>query len=222
MNRLHHLIEPEHRRQYNTLKSCVFLELQPLTARPPEHVTLLLTRVARGERSAAEELLPLVYDNLRALAGSYFRHESPNHTLVPTAVVHEAYVKLVGGEQSGWQNRAHFFAVAASAMRQILADHARRKKAAKRGGGQHRVTLSGLVTPPTAESQIDLVALDEALARLADLYPEQARITELRFLAGLQVNEVAEILGVSESTIERKWRMARAWLRRELSGTTMS
>ena len=184
----------------------------------PDDVTQMLTRAARGEESAAANLLPLVYDNLRALAGSYFQVERSDHTLQPTALVHEAYVKLVGSEQTDWKDRAHFFAVAASAMRQILADHARRKKAAKRGGGQHRVTLTGLKTPPDLETQIDLIALDEALASLAAAYPDQARIVELRFLAGLSVDEVAHVLGVSESTVERKWRMARAWLRRGLSG----
>lgn len=185
-----------------------------------DDVTRILARAARGEKSAAAKLLPLVYDNLRALAGSYFVNERGDHTLQPTAVVHEAYVKLVEGERADWKDRAHFFAVAASAMRQILADHARQKRAAKRGGGQHRVTLLGLETPANGESQIDLIALDEALAKLTDAYPEQARITEMRFLAGLSVGEAAHVLGVSESTVERKWRMARAWLRRELSGDT--
>ena len=189
-------------------------------ATSPDDVTQMLTYAARGEESAVAKLLPLVYDNLRALAGSYLLNERGDHTLQPTALVHEAYMKLLGGEKSDWKDRAHFFAIAAGAMRQILADHARRKKAAKRGGGQHRVTLSGLKTPATTESQIDLIALDEALAELADLYPEQARIVEMRFLAGLTVDEVAHVLSVSKSTVERKWRMARAWLRRQLSGDT--
>ena len=175
-------------------------------ATPPDDVTQMLTCAAHGEESAVAKLLPLVYDNLRALAGSYLLNERGDHTLQPTALVHEAYMKLLGGEKSDWKDRAHFFAIAAGAMRQILADHARRKKAAKRGGGQHRVTLSGLKTPATTE--------------MADLYPEQARIVEMRFLAGLTVDEVAHVLSVSKSTVERKWRMARAWLRRQLSGDT--
>ena len=183
-----------------------------------DDVTQMLIRAACGEEPAAAKLLPVVYENLRALAGRYLLQERGDHTLQPTALVHEAYVKLLGGESSDWQNRAHFFAVAASAMRRILADHARRKKAAKRGGGRHRVTLSGLKTPPAHETQIDLIALDEALAKLADLYPDRVQIVEMRFLAGLTIDETAHVLGVSESTVERKWRVARAWLRRELSG----
>ena len=162
----------------------------------------------------------MVYDELRALAGSYFQVQAPNHTLEPTALVHEAYAKLAGGADDEWQNRAHFFAVAAKAMRQVLADHARRKKAAKRAGNRHRVTLSGLLTPPDGENQIDLIALDEALEKLSQRYPEQARVVELRFLAGLPLEEAAHVLGVSDSTVKRQWFLARAWLRRELSEET--
>ncbi len=183
----------------------------------PEQITEILQRVRRGDDSAAAALLPMVYDELRALAGSYFQAQDPNHTLEPTALVHEAYAKLAGAADDEWQTRAHFFAVAAKAMRQVLADHARRKKAAKRGGDRDRVTLSGLRTPPDGVSQVDLIALDEALEKLSQRYPEQARVVELRFLAGLRLEEAAQVLGVSESTIERKWLMARAWLRRELS-----
>ena len=186
-------------------------------------ITEVLTRVGRGEKSAAAALLPLVYDELRALAGSYFRRQRPEHTLQPTALVHEAFVKLAGHTNAGWQSRAHFFAVAAKAMRQILADHARRKKAAKRSGGrQNRVTLSGLLTPTTDESQVDLIALDEAMANLAKLSSRQGRIVEMRFLAGLCEDEVAHVLGVTPRTVQRDWRMAKAFLRCELDGDSLS
>jgi RNA polymerase sigma factor (TIGR02999 family) len=165
----------------------------------------------------------MVYDELRALAGSYFERQSPEHTLQPTALVHEAFVKLVQPAGGEWESRSHFFAVAAKAMRQILADHARRKKAAKRGGGrQHRVTLSGLLTPPTIEQQIDLIALDAALETLARLSPRQSQIVEMRFLAGLDEREVAHVLNVTTRTIQREWRMAKAFLWRELSGDSQS
>ncbi len=183
-------------------------------------VTTVLTAAASGEKSAIAALLPLVYRELRALAGNYFRIQGAGHTLQPTALVHEAYLKLIGSEDGQWETRAHFFAVAAKAMRQILADHARRKRSAKRGGGeQQRVTLSGLITPAAVESEVDLLALDEALAKLAEVYPEQARVVELRFLAGLTVEEAVAVLGVAERTVKRRWRMARAWLRRELGET---
>ena len=180
-------------------------------------VTQILARVSQGERSAVNALLPLVYDQLRALGASYFRQRQPEQTLQPTALVHEAYLKLVGPGEIAWQSRAHFFAVAAMAMRQILTDHARRKKAMKRGGEDwERITLSGLQTP-VADSAIDLVSLDGALTRLAEADARQAQVVEMRFLAGLTVEEVAEVLNLSVATIEREWRMAKAWLRRELN-----
>ncbi len=180
-------------------------------------VTQILGRAASGERSAIQELLPLVYSELRALAGSYARGREAQETLQPTALVHEAYVKLVGANEIQWESRAHFFAVAAKAMRQILADYARRKAAAKRGGKHNRVTLAGLETP-TPESEVDLSVLDGSLTRLAAIDERQYRIVELRFLAGLKVEEVAQVLDLSVTTVEREWRMARAWLRREMSG----
>ena len=183
-----------------------------------DNLTSILAQAAQGDQSASEELLPLVYDRLRALAGSFFRRERPDHTLQPTALANDVYLQLLGREGTDWQSRAHFFAIAARAMRQMLTDHARRKKAEKRGGDQHRVTLSGLVTPPDVESEIDLVDLDRALTRLAETYPEQARIVEMRFLVGLTIEEVAYVLGTSTPTVVRRWRMARAWLRRELAG----
>ncbi len=184
----------------------------------PDNVTQVLARVARGDDSAVAALLPVVYDSLRALAGSFFRQERADHTLQPTALVHEAYVRLLGSVDSNWEGRAHFFAVAAKAMRQILADHARGKKAAKRGGpDRKRITLSGLKTPPV-DSQIDIVALEDALTKLGRIDQRQCRIVELRFLAGLNVDDTAHVLKISAPTVKREWRMARAWLRRELEG----
>ena len=187
-----------------------------MAAHLPSDVTQVLARAARGEESAVAELLPVVYDSLRALAGEFFRHERADHTLQPTALVHEVCVRLLGSADANWENRAHFFAVAARAMRQVLADHARSRNAVKRGGrGRKRITLSGLKTPPTT-SQVDLVALDEALGKLGGIDPRQCRIVELRFLAGLSVDDTARVLGVSSPTVKREWRMAKAWLRREL------
>lgn len=158
----------------------------------------------------------MVYDELRMLASSFFKRQQAGHTLQPTALVHEAYAKLVisGPEMSGeskWTSRAHFFAVAAKAMRQILANHARERRAAKRGGDWHRVTLSEALTP-SGQRDLDLVALDEALEDLAALDERQARIVELRFFAEMTIEEISHVLGVSVSTVEREWRMARAWL----------
>lgn len=179
----------------------------------------MLARARKGEDSAIASLLPLVYDELRALAGAYFQRQASDHTLQPTALVHEAYVKLIGPNDAGWESRAHFFAVAAKAMRQILTDHARRKKAAKRGGAEERqkVALSRIDTPVQSD-EFDLIALEEALTKLADIDERQCRIVEMRFLAGLTVSEVAEVTSLSTATVEREWRMAKAWLRRELSG----
>lgn len=186
----------------------------------PAQVTHLLEAARDGRASAADQLLPLVYDELRALAGSFFRGQRRDHTLQPTALVHEAYARMVKptGEVSGedhWTGRAHFFAVAAKAMRQVLANHARDRRAAKRGGDWRRVTLSDHFTP-TSKKDIDLIALDEALENLAALDPRQARIVELRFFAEMTVEEIAHVLEVSVSTVEREWRMARAWLSAQL------
>jgi RNA polymerase sigma factor (TIGR02999 family) len=186
-------------------------------------VIQLLTEVGKGHASAADQLLPLVYDELRALASSYFRRQRADHTLQPTALVHEAYAKLVGGlagDMSGsarWTSRAHFFAVAAKAMRQILANHARDRRALKRGREWERVTLSAAISP-SDERDLDLVALDAALARLAELDERQSRIVELRFFADMTVEEISHVMGVSVSTVEREWRMARAWLTAQLRG----
>lgn len=184
----------------------------------PNEITEILARVECGDDSAIAALLPKVYGELRALAGSYFKFERPDHTLQPTALVHEAFVRIAGAEISGWQGRAHFFAIAAQAMRRILTEHARSKKAIKRGGGQKRVTLSGMLTPPDAEQQFDLIAIDAAMSKLEKLFPRQGRIVEMRFLGGLKEDEVAHVLGVTTRTVQREWRTAKAFLRVELKG----
>ncbi len=176
----------------------------------------MLARAAGGDDVAVRELAPLVYEKLRSLAGEFLRHERAGHTLQPTALVHEAYIKLVGSAAVDFNNRAHFFGIAARAMRQVLTDHARGYRAAKRGGAERkRLTLTGALTP-AGLSQVDLLALDEALEKLAVVDPRQTRIVELRFLAGLGIEETGHVLGISAPTVKREWRMARAWLRSEL------
>ena len=174
------------------------------------NVTQLLDQLSSGDRSAADRLLPQVYEELRALAASFFRQQPGNHTLQPTALVHEAFVRLVGASDANWSGRKHFFDVAAMAMRQLLTDHARRRAALKRGGDRERVVLedSGGVNEPGHD--VDLIALDEALAELQSLDPRQARIVELRFLAGLSVEETASLMEVSPRTVKLDWQMARA------------
>lgn len=192
-----------------------------------EDVTLLLNAIEQGDRRAAGQLLPLVYDELRRLAARNMRRESPDHTLEPTALVHEAFVRLVGpGGASGeggagggrsWHGRAHFFAAAATAMRRILIESARRKQRDKRGGGLIRQSLDDdLLAAAAADADDRLLALDEALTKLAATQPELARLVELRFFTGLGVEEAAELMGVSPRTAKRNWSYARAWLRREI------
>ncbi|OHB81947.1 MAG: RNA polymerase subunit sigma-70 [Planctomycetes bacterium RBG_16_64_10] len=180
-------------------------------------VTRCLHALSRGDRSAMEQLVPLVYDALRQQAASYLRREPAGHSLQPTALVHEAFLKLADQKHVSWQGRSHFFAIGAQAMRRILVDHARRKARAKHGGRRRRIALDEhLVVSPQRDE--DLLALDEALSKLARVDPRQAQIVELRFFGGLSVQEVAEVLGVSKRTIEADWTAVRAWLRRELSG----
>ena len=176
-------------------------------------VTALLKAWSGGERGALERLLPLVYGELRRLAASYMRQERPDHTLQPTALVHEAYLRLVDQNVS-WQNRAHFFGIAAKMMRRILVDHARRRQAAKRNAPIYRLSPpEGLAGP---DRDPELLGLDQALGDLEALDPRQARIVELRFFGGLGVEETAVVVGVSSATVKREWRTARAWLRREI------
>jgi RNA polymerase sigma-70 factor, ECF subfamily len=180
-----------------------------------EDVTEVLAQMRDGDKRAADKLLPLVYDEFRALARHYLAQERANHTLQPTALVHEAYMKLVDQTRVDWQGRSHFFAVAAQAMRRILVDHARARQRDKRGGGRARVVLDEAVALSPQKDE-DVLALDEALERLAKLDARQAKVVELRFFGGMNVDEVAAALGVSKRTIEGDWTFARAWLSREL------
>jgi len=181
-----------------------------------EAVTELLIDWGKGNQAALDRLMPLVYSELRRLASNYLRRERQGHTLQPTALVNEAYLKLVDQRSAKWQNRAQFFGVAAQLMRRILVDHAREHQAAKRGGAdQQRLSITsaeGLASQPP----IDLLALHEALEELSTLDPQQSRIVELRFFGGLSIEETAEVLGIGHATVERDWKMARAWLRRKL------
>jgi RNA polymerase sigma-70 factor (ECF subfamily) len=183
---------------------------------PPESVTQLLVDWSKGDQRALDKLMPLVYRELRRLAANYLRHERQNHTLQPTALVNEAYLKLIDQKNAKWQNRAQFFGVAAQLMRRVLVDHARARQANKRGGSdQQRLSITKaekLVKQP----EIDLLALHEALKQLAALDRQQERIVELRFFGGLSIEETAEVLGIGHATVERDWKMARAWLRRAL------
>jgi RNA polymerase sigma factor (TIGR02999 family) len=171
---------------------------------------------ASGPR-AVSKLMPVVYDELRKLARHYLRRERAGQSLQATALVNEAYLRLKRDKRQPWQNRTHFLAIAANSMRQILVERARARKAAKRGGEQIRITLDEAVAAG-GEREIDLLALDEALTRLAVIDPEEARIIELRFFAGLSIEEAAEALGISSATVKRGWNMARAWLKREMQG----
>jgi RNA polymerase sigma factor (TIGR02999 family) len=181
-------------------------------------VTQILSAIERGDPHAAEQLLPLVYDELRKLAAVHLADEKPGQTLQPTALVHEAYIRLVGPvSDKQWEGRAHFFAAAAEAMRRILLDLARRKRRQKWGGGMARRDLDGL-DPAAPEDPDDLLALDEALDRLAAADPQTAQLVRLRFYGGLPIPEVARILGVSPRTADRTWAYARAWLHQAVAG----
>jgi RNA polymerase sigma factor (TIGR02999 family) len=187
-----------------------------LPANDPGDVTRLLAAVSDGSPEAVNQLLPMVYDELRRLAAGYFQAENPGHTLQPTALVHEAYLKLVDQRTAGWQDRMQFFGVAAQAMRRILVDHARTRRAGKRDPGGKRVPLDDAVACLEERAE-DLVAVDEALARLARFDERKARVVELRFFGGLTVEDTANVLGVSGRTVEREWTLARAWLRGEVT-----
>lgn len=179
-----------------------------------EDVTVLLNAASEGDESAPEKLLPLVYDDLRRLARVYFANEKTEHTLQATALVHEAYIRLVNWENVSWKNRAHFFAVAAEVMRKVLIDHARKKNALKRDSGQ-KILLEEAVSF-SKNKELDLVKLDEALQTLEKLDQRQAKIVELRFFGGLSIEETAYILKISETTVKREWTFAKAWFQREL------
>lgn len=178
-------------------------------------VTQLLQDWSAGKQEARDELLGLVYEPLRAIAGRHLNHEREGHTLQPTALVHELYLKLVGQRRVAWNDRAHFFAVAAQVMRRILVDHARRRNSEKRGGDVVSVTI-GAAGDLAASENFDVIAVDAALEKLETIFPQQARIVELRFYAGLTIDETAAVLAISPATVSREWTMARAWLRREM------
>ena len=180
-----------------------------------QEVTVLLAALTRGDDGAASKLIPVVYDELRRLAGNYMRRERVDHTLQATALVHEAYLKLVEQRSVNWQSRAHFFGVAAQLMRRILIDHARGHSRQKRGGEQKKVSLDEMLV--FSEQQADkLLAVDDSLNHLAKLDPRQAHVVELRFFGGLSVEEAAEVLGVSPKTVKRDWSVAKAWLYADL------
>ena len=186
-----------------------------------ESVTQLLVDWGKGDQKALDKLMPLVYSELRRLANNYLRHERQNHTLQPTALVNEAYLKLIDQKHARWQNRAQFYGVAAQLMRRILVDHARQRQAAKRGGSDQQrlsITSAGQLGAKqlATEPAIDLLALHEALEELAIIDLQQSRIVELKFFGGLSIEETAEVMGVGHATVERDWKMARAWLRRKL------
>jgi RNA polymerase sigma factor (TIGR02999 family) len=183
----------------------------PVTVPSQQDVTRLLVRLTEGDRGVLDDLLPVVYGELRKLASSYLRRERVGHTLQPTALVHEAYMRLVDQTQVQWQNRAHFFGVAAQMMRRILVDHARAHEAEKRGGEFQKLSLDENIDV-SGERDVNLVALDDALNLLAEIDPQKMKIVELRFFGGLSVEETAEVLGVSAPTVKRQWRMAKAWL----------
>ena len=183
----------------------------------PPQITGLLIDWNNGSLEALEKLMPLVESELRRIAANHMRRESPGHTLQTTALVNEAYLKLVDQKQVRWQNRAHFFALASQLMRRILLDHARSNHRAKRGGEAAHLNLDD-VAVITPEKSGDLIALDEALDALAEFDPQKSKIVEMRFFGGLSVNEVAQVLGIAPVTVMLHWRLAKAWLRREMLG----
>ena len=186
-------------------------------SRSSQDVTGLLVAVRDGDKEAADLLVQAVYADLRQKAAAFLRRERPGHTLQPTALVHEAYLRLIDQQRVVWQNRAHFLGMAAEMMRRILIDHARNRRARKRGGTRTRVTLDEALASSMPRS-LDLVALDDALNELATLDPEQSRVVELRAFGGLSVEETAEVMGISPATVKRYWSFSRAWLARRMAG----
>jgi RNA polymerase sigma factor (TIGR02999 family) len=182
-----------------------------------QDVSIILRAWSSGDRAAADELLPCIYDELRKIAAQYLRKERSDHTLQPTALVHEAYLKLVDISHVEWQDRAHFFAVAAQVMRHILVDHARARRTDKRGGEVQRIALDEAISF-SKEPDVDLLSLDESLKQLATFDEQQARIVELKFFGGLTIEEIAEVLKISPATVKREWTMAKAWLHKRITG----
>ncbi len=182
-----------------------------------EGITQWLIAWSEGRREALDRVLPLVYEDLHRQATRFMKREQANHPLQPTALVHEAYLRLIDQRKVKWRNRAHFFGVAAGMMRRILVDHARLRRAEKRGGGWERVTLVGDEVAADAPNEVDILALHESLERLAAFAPRQERIVELRYFGGLTIEEAAEVVGLSQATVVREWTIAKAWLRADLS-----
>jgi RNA polymerase sigma-70 factor, ECF subfamily len=186
--------------------------------RDPDGITALLQQIRQGDVAAESELMPLIYQQLRAIARKQMAHERPDHSLQATILVHDAFLQLVGNSQIDWSNRAHFFALASRAMRRMLIDHARAAHAQKRPGARQKVELESALVFVEGQAP-DLLALDEALARLAEWDPRQSRVVEMHFFGGLGFDEIAEVLSISDRTAKRDWAMARAWLYRQLSKT---
>ena len=184
---------------------------------PPGAITQWLLDWGRNDKRGLDRMLPVVYEELHRLASLYLSREAPGHTLQPTALVHEAYLRLVDQRRVDWRNRAQFLGVAASMMRRILVNHARDRSAGKRGGNRERVSLS-LVESPSGGANVDLIALEEALERLAGLDQRKTKVVELKFFGGLTIEEIAEVLGISAATVEREWAFARAWLYDAIEG----
>lgn len=182
-------------------------------------VTELLTRWGEGDKAVLDRLLPIVYAELHRMAARYLRGERIDHTLQPTALINEAYLRLVNSNGITWENRAHFFGIAARVMRRILVDHARQHQAGKRGGEFEKVPIDAANEPASKKEDIDLVALDAALTRLAEVDPEQSKLVELRYFAGLTIEDAAQVMSMSLGTAKRRWIAAKAWLRREVSRT---
>jgi RNA polymerase sigma factor (TIGR02999 family) len=183
-----------------------------------DSVTELLLQFSNGNQAVVNDIFPLIYGELKKIANNYLRNERGSHTLQPTALVHEAYLKLVDHTRINWQNRAHFLGMAATMMRQILIDHARRHRAGKRGGEHENLSLEDELVIVSDEKSMDLIALDDALKELAKFDEQKSRIVELRYFGGLSIEETAEVLGVSEITVKRHWRMAKAWLAEAING----
>jgi len=181
-----------------------------------QQITRLLKQWSNGNAEVLDDLMPLVYVELRRQASGYLRRERSNHTLQPTALINEAYLKLIDQRAVKWQNRAHFFAIAAQAMRRILVDYARQRQRDKRGGKAENLSLEQAISIVSQEKSVDLVALDDALTRLEKFDERQARVVELRYFSGLSIDETAEVLGVSNVTVRRDWNMAKAWLLQEI------
>jgi RNA polymerase sigma factor (TIGR02999 family) len=192
--------------------------------KPAGEVTQLLLRWRAGDEAALAALLPLVYEELRSLARRHLRHERGSHTLQRTALVHEAFLRIVDQKQVDWESRTQFYGIASQMMRRVLVDHARRRSAAKRGDGAPHVDLDvvlqdeGAGLPPGRQAEIDFAAIDDALKRLEALDPQQGKLVELRFFGGLSIKETADVIGVSPATVKREWAIARAWLQREIMG----